>query len=135
MRLNWRHLPPRLRKTAASIAIARGAIAGFLALIIISVSQSISNSTPAEFFDRMLTMNTVLAVLVLLVSPVLLTIWSMRTAPRFIDEYARMMEPNADEIRRMFVERGLADVFAPWIMTRPGWLRKLGNRLAGRLAP
>ena len=133
--MNWRILPAGLRRTAANIAIMRIGILGYLALIVLSLSQSAATSTPAAFAAALFSVNSLFAVVILVMAPILLCWWAMTVAPRYVEAYARMMPENADEIRQMFVERGVADVIAPWIMTRPGRMKAVLTRIAGRLLP
>lgn len=135
LRLNWRLLPKQLRLTGANVAVIRLSLIGFVCLIVISLAQTATTSTPTAFFASLLSINSAFAVIGL-ISGVALLVWrAMSVAPRFIEAYSQMMPENEQEIREMFIERGVADVIAPWVMTRPGRFNAVMRRLANRFVP
>lgn len=135
LRLNWRLLPKELRNTATNISVMRIGILGFACLVMLSLGQTAMTSTPQQFVTTLFSVKSLFAIIALVVTPLLVTWRAVKVAPMFIDAYARMMPENEDEIRAMFVERGMTDVIAPWIMTRPGRMKTILTRLGNRFLP
>lgn len=131
LRQTWQYLPPELKKTSHNISTIRFGTVCFTILIIAGFLQMIATSTPADFLGRIISFNTIVALLGVAGAIYILAMRSMQIAPRFIDTYVQMLPDYEEEIRNSYAERGLADVIAPWVRGK-GRLSALLRHLAKR---
>lgn len=128
----WPFLPAHLKKTGNNIAAIRFGTAAFFLFVLLGVTDSTVTSTPAQFVSRIFSMTTLLAVIGVVGAVLILILRSMQVAKRFVDAYAEMLPDHAEHIRRIYAERGLGDVIAPWVRGKPGVIRKILNGIARR---
>lgn len=134
MRKAWDSLPADLRKNSHNLSAIRIGVVGYAVLIVLYVAQLASSTDPATFASRIVSFGTLLTLLGLIAAAGILLARSMMLAPRFIDAYCEMLPDRADDIRRIYAERGSGDVVAPWIRGKPGRFGKLLKGLARRFS-
>lgn len=134
MRRKWDELPADLRKNSNNLSAIRTGVAGYAVLIVLYVAQLASSTDPATFAMRIISVTMLLTIIGLVAAAGILLARSMMLAPRFIENYCEILPERADDIRRIYAERGSGDVMAPWIRGKPGRFGKLLRGLAKRFS-
>lgn len=132
LRNNLKFLSPELRKSSANIASIRMGTISYLVMVMLVVGMQASILTPAAFMTFVFSWTMLFAVIGFVAAVCILTLRAMALAPHFIEAYAILMKDDADVIRQLYGERGLADVIAPWIKGKPGIIMKMTKKLARR---
>jgi hypothetical protein len=129
---SWIHLPPALRKISKNLNIIRFGLVMFIIIFFGRIAQIISDSPPSKFLGNLFDVNMIILVLFIITATVLTIKRAMNMAPVYIDIYAQMFPDHEGTIRTIYEERGLGDLFAPWIRNKDSFVSKLLNRMAKR---
>jgi hypothetical protein len=132
MRKTWDSLPADLRKNSHNLSAIRVGVVGYAVLIVLYVAQIASSTDPATFASRIISFSMLLTLVGLVAAAGILLARTMMLAPRFIEAYCELLPDHAEDIRRIYAERGSGDVVAPWIRGKPGRFGKLLRGLAKR---
>ncbi len=134
MRRTWDALPTDLRRNSNNLSAIRTGVIGYAVLIVLYIAQLASSTDAATFVARIVSITMLLTLFGLIAAAGILLARSMMLAPRFIENYCEMLPARADDIRRIYAERGTGDVIAPWIRGKPGRFGKLLRGFAKRFS-
>jgi len=129
----WEHLPQRLRAQIDSYARARLGILFYLISLPGYVIFKAGSTGPAGFVHAIFSWGFFGAI-VLGFGLVLLTVLKgMEIGRKTVPILAQMLPDERDLIAQVYGERGIADVAAPWVKRKIGFVRRTTTKIGGKV--